>query len=105
MQVPNNFKPRSYQKEFLDNYKANETSQLITGKDGRTRYIGVDMAKQGADKSVMAVAQTNRRGHTTVVYDEASNFFWPKWYRNPIQWWKFRQMMKKLIKASRSHLK
>lgn len=29
-----------------------------------------------------------------MYYDEASDFLWAKWYRNPIQWWRQRRLMK-----------
>lgn len=59
--------------------------------------IGVDMAEIGAkDRSVIAMAKKGRNGRVYVYYDELSE--WPnyKWYRNPIKWYRWRQMMRVL---------
>jgi hypothetical protein len=91
------FEPRPYQKEFLDNYRHDQPVQLITRR-GRNVYYGVDMAKAGADKNVMAVAKRGNNGKIKVFYDEYSD--WPnyKWYRHPFKWWQWRRLMKSLAR-------
>lgn len=43
--------------------------------------IGVDQAKKGGVMQIGAI-----------YFDEASDFFWAKWYRNPIGWYKQRKV-------------
>lgn len=95
------FKPRPYQKKvidkMLDNYRADQTVQLITGRNGRTRYIGVDMAEKGGDHSVITHAKINGSGKITKIwFDEYAD--WPtyKWWRNPIKKWKLNRLMRKI---------
>ena len=61
--------------------------------------IGVDVAKHGGDKTVVAIAKHNGYGGDVIFIDEVSN--WPdyKWYRNPILWWKWHRLMK-IVKKS-----
>lgn len=87
------FKLRPYQKEFLDNYKADQTVEIVRRR-GRSTYIGIDMGKKGGDKT--AITQLRNKKFSTIIIDEVGT--WPpyKWYWNPIKWFKFNRLMKSL---------
>lgn len=96
------FEPRSYQKEVYDAIKNRKSLPLLPHR-GRSTFIGYDMARLGSkDRSVITRWKLNGRGEIVIIsFDEFDQ--WPtyKWYRNPIKWWKWRQLFKRVGGALR----
>lgn len=61
-------------------------------------HIGVDLAVKGGDKSVIAIAKTNKKGITAIYFDEYAQMPNYKWYRNPIKLWKWNRLWKNVAK-------
>lgn len=61
----------------------------LTGKT----VIGIDLAKEGGDKTSVVEAIKGKNGDIFII-DEYSSMPNYKWYRNPIKWWKWRNLMK-----------
>lgn len=80
------FKPRAYQEDLLDNCRAGQTVQLITGRDGRTRFVGVDMAGKNGSHA------------RQIFFDEYTDWLEYKWYKNPIKWFKLKRIMRQISK-------
>lgn len=92
------FEPRPFHKEVLDRLKETKVPPILFPPRRRPTYIGVDMAQAGGDKTVIAQATVDKKGKMYIFYDEYSEMPKYKWYRNPIKWWKWRTLMKRLEK-------
>ena len=92
------FEPRLFQKEVFDKIASTPRQTLLQLPRHRPTYIGVDMAQAGGDKTVIAQATVDKKGKMYIFYDEYSEMPNYKWYRNPIKWWKWRTLMKRLEK-------
>jgi len=95
------FSPRPFQKEVIDRI-TKSGKPLPSMNWGPMRYhIGIDPASPGGDKTVVSV-MARRSGKTktsTLIWvDEMSNFPVYKWYRNPIKWYKWKRIWKKISK-------
>ena len=92
------FEPSVFQKETFDRIKAEQKVPPLIWPRRGTTYVGVDMAEAGVDKTVIAQSQIGKDGKVYIFYDEYAD--WPnyKWYRNPIKWWKWQRLMKRLEK-------
>jgi len=96
------FRLRPYQQKFLDNYRADQTVQIIRRR-GTSQYIGVDLADPGSlDKNMMTVVERKPLKKDTIIFmDEIGN--WPTWYNNPILWWKLRKIAKSIKKQAKAN--
>ena len=92
------FEPRPFQKEMFEKVKDAKFPLALSRRRGRATYIGVDMAQAGGDKTVIAQAMRGKNGITHIYFDEYADLPNYKWYRNPIQWLKWRRLMKRLEK-------
>ena len=97
------FEPRPYQEAVFKNIKVDKNGILRPRHIGRPSYIGVDFAKAGGDKTVIDQATVDKKGKMHIYYDEYSEMPNYKWYRNPIKWWQWRRLMKRLEKQMRQY--
>lgn len=100
-----NFKPNALQeqvfKELFLNRKTGSQLPQIARHPGKRTFYGYDVAERGGDKTVVTRAKVNSRGQITmVVFDEYMTIPTFKWYRNPIQWWKWRKIMKGITRQA-----
>lgn len=88
---------RPYQKAVFDEIQK-KGLPLPSMRFGRHPYaIGIDMGQKGGDKTVIAHAIRGRKGITKIWFDEYADMPNYKWYRNPIKWWKWRRLWKKIM--------
>lgn len=97
--TPDEFQPRPFQKEVLEAMAKNPKKELLRPRRPYRTYYGVDMAQEGGDRTVITQAKMNGRGQIIqVIFDEFSTMPDYKWYRNPIKWWKWRTLWKRIEK-------
>ena len=97
------FQPRPFQKEVFDKIVSTPRNTLLQlPSRSRGRYsVGVDMGQPGGDHTVISHVKMNGKGQIVKVwFDEYGTLPDYKWYRNPIKWWKWRKLMKKLTRQS-----
>ena len=95
------FEPRPFQKEVMDKI-AKSGAPLPRYFFPRRTYYGVDMAEVGGDRTVITQATMNGKGQITrIIFDEFSTMPDYKWYRNPIKWWKWRALWKRIEKQNK----
>lgn len=88
---------RPYQKAVFNEIQK-KGYPLPSMRFGRHPYsVGIDLSEPGGDKSVIAYAQHGKNGIVKIWFDEYADFPNYKWYRNPIKWWKFRRLWKKIM--------
>lgn len=69
---------------------------------GALTFVGVDPASPDGDKSVTIGMKADKKGRLhPIYYDEFGTFPIYKWYKNPIKWWKWRQLTKQWKKSSK----
>lgn len=91
------FEPRPFQREIFEKISSDEKIKPLQW--GRRRnYIGVDLGQPGGDKTVITHA-TVHKGRVFMYFDEYSEFPTYKWYRNPIKWYKWHQLWRKIRKS------
>ncbi len=95
------FEPRPFQKEVFEKLISTPRKTLLQLPPYRT-YYGVDMAEKGGDRTVISQAKINGKGQIVqIVFDEFSTMPDYKWYRNPIKWWKWRTLWKRIEKQNK----
>ena len=63
---------------------------------------GIDFGEEGGDKTVVICgAPTEKGGFKIIAIDEYATMPDWKWYRNPIRWWRWRQLTRKWKKNSK----
>ncbi len=100
------FEPSPFQKEVFDK---------IVGQPGRTLkelpyfprrmgsrsgypFIGIDVGQKGGDMTTVVQGVLDDKGGFSIIsIDEWGTMPEYKWYRNPIKWWKFRKLWKKIM--------
>ena len=89
------FEPRPFQKEVIDKILKSGAPLPRYFYPHRPTHIGIDMAAPGSkDSSVIAYAKRGSNGKMMIWFDEYADFVMPKWYRHPLQWWKFRRLFR-----------
>lgn len=67
-----------------------------------TRFVGIDVGQKDGDKSVVVQGVPNKKGGFDIIMiDEYQTMPDYKWYRNPIKWWKWRTLWKRIEKQSK----
>lgn len=93
------FEPKPFQNEFYRLVKEAKVPPVLFPPYRNRTVYGVDMAQKGGDKSVITRAKINGKGQiTSIIFDEYSTMPDYKWYRNPIKWWQWRRMWKRIAK-------
>lgn len=88
------FEPKPYQKNVFAELAKNPDAVNELTRPRRYHY-GVDIGKPGGDRSVITRAKLNGKGEITqIVFDEFADLPDWKWWRNPIKWYKWRNLWK-----------
>lgn len=96
--TPDEFKPKPYQEAVFKNIKVDKKGVLRPARRGRPSYIGVDLAEKGGDKTVIARLRKTPKGVTSIYFDEYAEMPDYEWWRNPIKWYKWRRLWKRIEK-------
>lgn len=96
----NEFKPRAFQKEVFDEIVKTPRKTLLQLPRVK-RYVGVDIGQKGGDKTVIAQFKKTPKGITAIYFDEYADMPDYRWYRNPIKWWKWRRLWKRIERQAK----
>lgn len=92
---------RPYQKAVFDKiYK--KDIPLPSMRFSRQPYqTGIDIGNKDGDKTIISTAYKGHNGKLFIYFDEFSEMPNPRWYRNPIQWYKWHKLWKKIMDIPR----